>query len=55
MKRSAWTFEFKNRTNGFCNFQSYHEVVMVIQHISQKMYAILKINRNNIFELTYYK
>ena len=27
-KRSLWVFDVTSRTNSFCNFQSYHEVVM---------------------------
>ena len=29
-KRSVWVFDVTNRTNGFSNFQSYHEVVMYL-------------------------
>ena len=57
-KRSIWVFDVKNRTNGFSNFQIYHEVVMHLFNWLAKGCPLFwkyswTINRNNIFELTY--
>ena len=59
-KRSVWVFDATNRANGFSNFQNYHEVVTYIfNSLAESCTLFWKyswtINRNNIFELTYYK
>ena len=59
-KRSACVFDVTNRTNGYSNFQSYRQVVMYLFYSLAKSCTLFwkyseTINRNNIFELTYYK
>ena len=59
-KGSVWVFDVTNRTNGFSNFQSYHKVVTYLFNSLAKSCTLFRkysytINRNNIFELTYYK
>ena len=59
-KRSDWVFDVTNRRNGFSNFQSYHQVVMYLFNSLVKTCTLFwkyfwTVNRNNTFELTYYK
>ena len=59
-KRSVWVFDVTNRRNGFSNFQSHHQVVMYLFNSLAKSCTLFwkyskTINRNNLFELTYYK
>ena len=59
-KHSVWVFNVTIRTNGFSTFQSYHQVVMYLFNSWAKRSTLFwkyseTINRNNIFELTYYE
>ena len=39
-KRSVWVFDVTNRTNGFSNFQGYHEVVMYLFNSLAKSWTL---------------